>query len=129
MKCYKKTCYSLWGYLPLLLCLSFILMANASCTFPSEGYYARMENKAEMNLFTLKKIDENTRALVLNTGNELEINAWKKRIGQIEKPVQAPGDKNSGNWIETLLYILLGMSGLGGMAKGAGFLYKIKPRN
>lgn len=126
MKCYQKIGY-LFIRLLLSVCFCLLILSLDGCTLASDGWYSRMENKAEMSLFALNKIDENTRALVKNTGNETVINEWKNNLKNVRKPQDAPNDKNSGDWIETLLYILLGASGLGGVAKGANFLYKIKP--
>lgn len=113
-----------WRY-----CLFFCLLLSviSACTLPSGGYYSRMEDKAENMLNVARKNEKNTKLLAENTTDENKKAKWRKEYTEIPDPVKTPKDKNSGDWLETLLYILLGMSGLGGMAKGAHFLYKAKP--
>ena len=85
-----------------------------------------------------QEISKDTKAIADNTIKEPEkrdawkedrkdLKAWLDERDKVPDHTPAPPDKDAGGLIEILLYILLGMGGLGGMAKGANFLYKLPP--
>lgn len=106
----------------------FLLVSTSACTFPSEGWYQRMEQNLSDTREAVQKNQENTRLLAKNTDDEKLKTEWEKRLSGIRKSGQAPADKNSEDWVASLLYMVITMLGLGGVAKGAHFLYKIPPR-
>jgi len=108
---------SYWGLFVPVFCLLFILTSNG-CTYPSPGYYERAEKDRQDMVFHIKKNELNTYATAKNTGDANSIKELDKKHGEIPLPREIPKDQNSGDWIETLLYILLGMSGLGGILQG-----------
>jgi hypothetical protein len=119
--------WKLFTGLELFLFFGLCFALISGCTLPSPGHYKRVENKLESIRVASEKNKENTEALVKNQVKGAERKEWEKAVSGVNPFEQAPKDKNSGDWVETLLYILLGMSGLGGMAKGANFLYKLPP--
>jgi hypothetical protein len=78
-----------------------------------------MEDHAKAGVFILQKIDKNTGASVRATKDKEIIFDWEEELKKIKIPTKSPEDNSSSDWLETLIYILIGMSGLGGVAKGA----------
>lgn len=114
---------------PIFVSLLLTLIASTSgCTLPSGGYFERNEDLLGSIDNSLKKNETNTKLLAENTTDEKKKAKWRKEHEEIPDPVKAPKDENSGDWIETLLYILLGNSVLGVVAKGGHALYKAKPK-
>jgi len=153
MKCYLILHLSLQQRLLFAVCLlSFFIMS--SCTLPRDGWFKDIEDKLDKIKVSSEKISvdtkatakasqetsKDTKAIADNTIKDPEkratwkddrkdIKIWLDERYKVPDHTPAPEDKNSVNWIETLLYVLLGVSGLGGLGKGARFLYKIKPKD
>jgi len=128
MKCLQKFASGLHIFFSMALpfTLFFLCASLNACTFASDGWHSRMETMAGETLKTARHNQENTRALVLATEKKEIIANWEKRKEKIPEPSPVPEDKDGTTLIETLLYILLSMSGLGAVGKGAHALYKYK---
>ena len=98
-----KGAWMVFVILMLLLGLVFLLWVNTGCTMPSKGWFERIEIKAV-------EIEAHTRAQA-DTIKDEAIQA--ERTERLKAVANVPKDNNTGDWLETLIYILLGVSGFG----------------
>lgn len=154
MKCFLK--HSLSFYVLRLIFFGFmlyLLSVGSGCTWPRDGWFKGMEDKLDKIVVNTEKISvdtkatskasqetsKDTKAIADNTIKDPEkrktwkedrddLEVWLNERYKVPVHTPAPLDKKPTDWLETLIYILLGISGIGGMAKGANFLYKLPPK-